>query len=787
LNSVIDEEVDSEDPTEESAEPQSEADDEILEEARKRYRQCVDADTDNRTAALADLMFLTGGTAQWDEKAVEARKADGRPMITVNTLPTYLHQVTNDQRQNTPSIKVHPVNDGADIDTAKVRQGMIRHIEYDSNADVATDRAVNSAAAVGFGYWRLVTDYESDTSFNQKIMYRSIRNALSVRMDPLSTEPDGSDQQFCFIEMAMARAEFKRQYPKAKATTSAMGEGYDNISGWLTDSTVVVCEYYRIKKTDAEVVQLSDGTSGYADELIPNGDEAKLPVNLTVINRRAGTKCKVEWFKITGIDVLERQEIKCKWIPVFPVYGDEVDIEGKVIRSGIIRNAKGPAQMYNVMITSATEEVSLRSKSPYMMAEGQDEGYEDMYAQANQRAWPAMYYKPVTIDGTLAPPPQRQPMADVPNGTLAMAMHARDNVKATTGLFDSSLGNKGNATSGIQEREQQHQGEVTNFHFTDNLLRSLRHCGRCIDYMIPHYYDAQRMVAIMNPDNSVEHAEINKPNAEGEKSTDGAVREVLNDMSGGEYTATVESGPNYTTMREESAQFFTKAIQAARDPKMAAVITYLAVKYQDVPGAEEAAEMLEKLLPPEVQKTDEEDGEVIQTPKGPLPVAQVPQVLAQLEAQLQQATEALQKADADGKSAEAMRQQNEQAKIQTAAKTAEVNGQLDFHRVQVEEENAKTARMRAETERAKAQSEADAKEAELLLAHAQLQVDAKAAEAIAANGDTSAFEAWKATLESNTRIMVAEIAARSAERRAVSSAMQKKPPADGAELVRPQA
>jgi len=306
-----------------------ETDDQIPETARRHYKMCVDAEGDNRANALDDLRFKTGGEAQWDPQAVAARKRDGRPIITVNDLPNFIHQVTNDQRQNSPSIKVHPVGDKADIEAAKVRQGLIRHIEYDSNADIAYDRAVNSAADIGFGYFRLVTEYESETGANQKIMFKSVRNALSVRLDPLSTEPDGSDMSFAFVECLNSREAFKQEYPDAEANnTSLMGEGNTSYNGWLSDETVLVCEYYCIKKTVEDVVLLSNGESGFKKDLI------SLPPGVTIVNTRKGERRRVMLYKITGVDILERTEIKCRWIPVFPVYGDEIDIEARSREAG---------------------------------------------------------------------------------------------------------------------------------------------------------------------------------------------------------------------------------------------------------------------------------------------------------------------------------------------------------------------------------------------------------------------------------------------------------------------
>lgn len=687
------------------------SDEELLKQAREHYRLCCANDSENREQAVADLLFLTGGENQWDARAVALRKADGRPIITVNQLPAFLHQVTNDQRMNTPSIKVHPVA-GADEQSAKVRQGMIRHIEYDSNAGIAYDRAVNSAAAIGAGYWYLDTEYESGASFNQKICFRSVRNALSVRIDPLSTEPDGADMGYCFVEGLVARSDFKQKYPDANANDPTwFSNGEQSYSAWLKEDSVLVCRYYYVKTEKATAVEMTDGSTGWKDTLPKD-----LPLGISIKRERQAERRKVNLCIITGVDVLEKTEILCRWIPVFPVYGDEIDIEGRVIRNGIVRHAKGPAQSYNVMMSGATEEISLRSKAPYIGAVGTFETDKEAWAQANNRAFSSLEYDPIDVNGTLAPPPQRQPMADIPTGMLAMAMHAADNVKKTTGLFDASLGARGSATSGKQELAQQREGDVSNFHFSDNLNRSVLQCGRCINDMIPHYYDAERIVQIMRPDDSVESVTINQrlPAPIQDKKT-GAVMEVLNDMTGGEFSVTMSAGPSYTTMRQESQEFFTSAMQAAKDPVTNAIVTYLAMRNSDAPGADEATKMIKTLLPQSAQQAidDGEKGpgqqdqeEMIQTPRGPLPVSQVPQVLMQLEQQLQQQGEALQKANVDKQAESASKAQESAAKAQAEILRQQNEGEklrIEGERLRIEQFEAETERQKVDDERAKAE------------------------------------------------------------------------------------
>lgn len=640
----------------------SKKDDDLLAEATARHALCCDAERSNMTQGRDDLKFLSGD--HWPDDAKRLREAERRPCITVNKLPAFIHQVTNDQRQNKPGISVHPVDDFADPETAQVLQGMVRHIEYASNADFAYDTAGNSAAAIGFGYFRILTEYEDESSFDQVCRFERLRNAFAVHIDPGSKEPDGSDQRFSFVDGTMARAELRRDYPDAQAASAHARDDVD------TDD-VIVSEYYRIEESPEKLVLLQDGTAAWEDE-IPEG---AVPVNSRKSYRR-----KVCWYKLAGTDivprgeatrpgqaitftdVLESAEIPCRWIPVFPVYGDELDIDGKVIRSGLVRHAKDPSLMYDYWMTAATEEVSMRPKTPYIGAEGQFEGHEQKWAQANVRTFAYLEYKPKSVGGQAAPPPQRQPMADVPVGVLSMAAHAADEIKATTGLFDSSLGARGNATSGIQEREQKRQGNVANFHFSDNLNRAVRHAGRCLVDMIPRIYDTPRTVRILGEDESVSHAKINQHMLPDNEPSDRAkgVKRALNDLSVGKYDVTVSSGPSYSTLRQEAAESMVSFGQSW--PKLMDIAGDKVVKAMDWPGAEDIAERIKKTIPQELLGDDDKDADA--QPKLP---PEVQQFVAQAQAHIQQLEQALQEAKSGI--------DKERIKAQSAENVARINSE----------------------------------------------------------------------------------------------------------------
>jgi hypothetical protein len=650
----------------------------LLKEVREFVEHAISADSDNRDNARADLRFEAGD--QWPEQIKAQRQREGRPCLTFNRLPTYKRQVTNDQRQNKSGIKVHPVGDGADVKKAGILQGIIRHIEYSSNADICYDTAVNSAASIGWGFWRLVTENESPMSFNQVIRFKRERDAMKVYFDPNSVEADGSDAKRCAIVWDMAKADFDRAHPGVDVASGTAG--FDLQPGWMDNRYVRMVEFYYFEQKRKTIYLL---TTGDVVEEVPVGGVVKA--------QRETLVPQLKWVKTAGgTKVLERTDIMCRWIPVFPVWGNEIDIDGKVIRSGIIRDAKDPAQMYNFWMTSATEEVSLRPKTPFIGAEGQFEGHEKKWAQANNKSFAYLEYKPVSIDGVLAPPPQRSPMADVPVGMLQMAVHAADNIKAVTGLFDASLGAAGNETSGKAITARQREGDTANFHYTDNLNRSIRHCGRCLVDMIPHYYDAQRVVQILNEDETISSAEINKPavdeqgravDEQGQPVVDpvNQVQAVLNDMTVGTYDVTIGTGPSYATQRQEAADGMERLASAW--PKLMDVAGDKVVAALDWPGAEEIAARIKATIPGQITQADKngEDGEE----QGPAPLPpeieqalqNADQMVEQLQQQLAEAQAghqaALDKARLDAASREEVARINAQGRADVAELTGLVN------------------------------------------------------------------------------------------------------------------
>lgn len=567
------------------------SDDDILEEARSRFNLAQESESEIRKHALDDLKFRSG--KQWPDNIEQDRNRDGRPCLVINRLPQFVQQVTNDQRQNRPCIKVHPVGDGADVETAKIIQGLIRHIEYNSNAEVAYDTAFESAVTGGLGYFRIITDFVDPKSFDQEIYIKRIRNPLSVFYDPFSQEPDGSDANFAFVIDELSKDEYKLKYPSSDlassdAAWSAVG---NHAPGWVQEDSCRIAEYFYKEFKTETIHLLSTGETATDDEVGSRISGAQASGLESHIVRTRETKIPVvKWIKMNGSEILEKTEWSGSYIPIIPVYGSELYIDGKRILESVIRHAKDPQRMYNYWASAETEAIALAPRTPFIVAEGQIEGYEEAWETANRRNHAYLPYKPTTVAGQMAPPPQRQSFEPAVQAITGARMGAADDMKSTTGIYDAALGQQSPDISGVAIQSRKQQGQMGTFHFVDNFHRSLKHAGRIIVDLIPGIYDAVRTSRIIADDGDQKMVTLNTP------SKDESGKPVLYNLSTGTYDVTVDTGPSFASKRQEAAASMISLSQSY--PKIMEIAGDLFVKNMDWPGAQEISDRIKKSLPP---------------------------------------------------------------------------------------------------------------------------------------------------------------------------------------------
>ena len=599
-----------------SAKDKSNAD--VLSTARARLSMAISAYSETREDELDDLRFYSGSPDnhfQWPADvlatrgAVQGQTINARPCLTINKLPQHVRQVTNDQRQNRPSGKVIPADDRADVEVAEIFNGVVRHIEYISDADVAYDTACENQVSFGEGYIRILTEYCDDDTFDQDIKIARVRNSFSVYMDPTIQDPCGSDAKWCFVTEDLTRDEYERLYPNAAplSTLMSLGVGDQSLSQWLNENTVRIAEYFYVEYDTTELHLYPGNQTAFAGT--PEDKQLKAMFGKPLRSRRADRK-KIKWCKINGYEILEEQEWAGKYIPVVRVVGNEFEIEGRLYISGIVRNAKDAQRMYNYWVSQEAEMLALAPKAPFIGYGGQFEGYETQWKTANTQNWPYLEVNPDVTDGqgNMLPLPQRAQPPMASSGLLQAKMGASEDVKATTGQYDASLGIGGNERSGKAILARQREGDTGTYHYVDNLARAVRHVTRQLVDLIPKIYDTQRIARIIGEDGESSMVKMNPMQPEPVRKIidqNGIVIDKIYNPSVGKYDVVVVTGPGYATKRQEALEAMAQLLQT--NPQLWAVAGDLFVKNMDWPGAQEMAKRFARTIDPKIIGDSDED------------------------------------------------------------------------------------------------------------------------------------------------------------------------------------
>lgn len=678
--------------------------DEIITDALERFRASESGSSVNREKAVEDIRFARLGV-QWDAGMKAQRQQEGRPALTINRLPAFIRQVVNDARQNSPAIQVVPVDSGSDVDTAQVIGGLIRAIERGSNAAVAYDTALEHAVSCGFGFFRICTDYAGPDTFDQVAKIERIANPLSVHWDTNSTEFDASDWEFAFVSDMLLESEFKRAYPKAKPVSWEAGRG-DDYQDWFGEDKVRVAEYWLRTEIKRKLLLLSDGTVVREDQLTGQAKGALMLSGITPVREREAKDWTVTRRVINGGEVLEETDWPGSMIPICPVWGEEVVIDGLRHFRSMVRDATDPQKMFNFWRSASTELVALAPRAPWIVPEGGipmgEEG--EKWRTANTRSHPYLLYRPSA--GAM---PQRQPFAGVPAGAIQEALNAADDMKAITGIYDASLGARSNETSGRAIMARQREGDTGTFHFLDNLSRAIQYAGRVLVEIIPSLYSARETIRILGDDQKAKVVKLTQEAGGGGPQVPG--QERLYNIAVGRYDVSVKTGPSYTTQREATREALIQLAQAA--PQAAPILADMAVRLMDFPDADRAARRLQALLPPQVLAAEQAEGKEGLPPEAQMAMQQLQQQLQQAQAQMQQMGAELQskQADAQVKGAEIQVKREEvavkrdelqlkaaemQARFQAEQEARAAEGQGDAEEAQMQQQMAQALQMLAE-------------------------------------------------------------------------------------------
>ena len=610
--------------------PDADADDEsnaqLLHEARERFRRVIDWEGEFRSAYIDDTRFVHGDADnhwQWPDTMFSDRDAQERPSLTINKTRQHCLQIINDAKQNKPEIRVTPTNDEATKASADVFQGIIRHIEYVSNAATAYDTATEHQVHGGIGWWRIVTEHENPTAFEIGCRIQRVKDALSVYMDPDIVEADGSDARFAFVVDDVPRDQFESKYPEYVHYVPQGNFGPFVAGGWLSEDHVRVAEYFRRTEFTDVLHLLPDGSTARESEL--SSEAAVSDLRGMSVRRREMQEDRVEWYKIVGGQIVDRARWPGRYIPLVRVIGEETVIDGRLERKGHVRALKDPQRIYNYWSSSAVESVALQSKTPYIAAAESIESFQSYWDSANTNNHSVLPFNAIDDQGRPLPSPTRQEPPNMPQAYIIGMQIAQQEMMMATGQYQPTMGQPSpqTETSGRAIALRQRQGDNATYHYVDNLAIAIRFTGKILIDLIPRIYDTPRIMRILAPDGSVDRVQLDPnqrqalqqvPNqAQGQQQPTGgltpptpqqalaaSVTRIFNPRVG-EYEVQADIGPAYATKRQQAFDALMQIMATA--PQIMTVAGDLLMKNADFPMAEDLAERLQRLVPPQALGT----------------------------------------------------------------------------------------------------------------------------------------------------------------------------------------
>jgi hypothetical protein len=601
-----------------------------IEDVKKEFQAIEEQEFNNRTRQVEDLRFGLADD-QWPEDLRRLREDDldgARPCLTINKISAHARQITNDMRQNRASVRILPVDDAADIETAKILQGMVRHIEHTSNAGMAYDVAAETQVLCGIGYIRVNLEVVDELYNYQNLVIKPVRNPFGVYFDPWVEDNAGADATRVFITDHMSENQFMRMYPDAeKVSWDMAGQG----DGWVDKDRIRIAEHWWIQEVQKDYVfvqpRVMPGMIAPPPEPVLAEEIYGYEDTLLVVGERKVTEKELRYQKIAGDIFLEGGEdgdlLPGRYIPVVRVPREDFYIEEERYTLGIVHRAKDAQRAYNYAMSTNIETAALQPKAPWLVGVEAISGHEDLYAMANQKNLPYLPYNEYDEQARQLQPPMRQPPPQ-PNAQMhALMENANNDLQSVIGQYNASLGETSNERSGLAIHNRQKAGDMSNFHFVDNMAQAVRHVGRIIVDLIPHVYDTERVARILGEDGAAQQIKLS-PGGAGETQDENGEKQTIYDVGVGKYDVAVSTGPSFNTKREEAFESMSAIVDG--NPQLWNVIGDLMVKNMDWPGAEEMAERLNKMIPAELKGEDD-------------PMAAAQQQIAEMEQQLAEQTQ----------------------------------------------------------------------------------------------------------------------------------------------------
>lgn len=553
---------------------QSKADSDLVREGREFLEEREAAESDLRQTMLDDLRFVFVPGAQWDRLATQKRK--GRPMYSFNRTAGAVNQLVGDMRMSQPGTKVRALNNRGAAGASQIIGGLLRDIHAQSRSDRVFAESFKYTVAGGWGYWRVVSEYEDDVpegeldaaSFHQSLRIRRVKNPLTVYLDEYA-DPWGRGAMRGMVSEKISVSKYKALFGD---------EAYSNLpgvrdtKGWHDDKKVRIGEFYRMDCRQEQLALLSDGRAERWSRALEEDLESLKATgrDISVVERRKVKRWYCTWVKMDGANVLEGPfEYTYRHIPIIRAPGRFVNIEGEDLYQSLIAHSKDAARVYNYNRSAMVETTALAPRAPYIGTAKMFKGYEEEWAGSSTSNAPFLRFD--ADPDFPGERPERQAGAQVPEAFIALAAHDAEDIRQTTGYFNPALDQQtaaGDAESGRALRTRLRTADSGSYEFVDNFTKALEYTDEVLIDMLPVHYVRERVVRLLGVD--------------GRESFESLDPQILRK---GKFDVTVTLGPAYATARMEAAEGLLEA--AERLPIISEVAPDLIVRNFDVQGTDE--------------------------------------------------------------------------------------------------------------------------------------------------------------------------------------------------------
>ena len=446
------------------------------------------------------LRFASG--RQWEDGVIERRSNDNRPSVTNNWVRPYGNRIINPIRKNPlrPKIKL------ADKELTEIIQGKINDIDVNSRSKEAVECAMESQVFGGMGFIRVSTDYIDNENLEQKICIDKVDNPAQCWLGA-HQEIDGSDARegafMSYITKDMAIEKWGEEVAKASSYDLDIYGAWAVPSGSIADAT-----YYHIKEKSHWRYFFEDGS--FFDEIPDNVEKEEFLAYVT--NKRRVSENVVECHRFVGNAIVEHTTLPIEYIPIIPVYGDRLYLEDTDNRKwgGISYWLKDSQQAYNYYKSNELELVSKAPKSPWLVAEGQLEGYEDDWDNANTSSVPYLTYKPTSLLQQPVSPPFRADNQAQTQGLMQSAMAISQDMGSLIGVTLGMMGEmQGANESGVSVFQRNTMGELSTIQYPDNVEQSMTQVYRIVLQLMPYVHDTLQRHAIRDERGNRTFVELN--------------------------------------------------------------------------------------------------------------------------------------------------------------------------------------------------------------------------------------------------------------------------------------